>query len=105
MEAAGAVVDWKTRGKHSDKIAKYGQKATDAVENFGRGGSQRRQGPSRLRPVDLAADVEGRCNSCEDRSSQTVLQKGWDFALLEWQDLDVGDRHGLSAGLHACFDI
>lgn len=35
METAGAVADRKTRGKYTDKIAKYGQKATDAVENFG----------------------------------------------------------------------
>ena len=35
METAGAAVDRKTHGKYTDKIAKYGQKATDAVENFG----------------------------------------------------------------------
>lgn len=35
METTGAVVDRKTRGKYTDKIARYGQKATDAVENFG----------------------------------------------------------------------
>src|ERR1700733_7406445 len=35
METAGATVDRKTHGKYTDKIAKYGQKATDAVENFG----------------------------------------------------------------------
>jgi hypothetical protein len=34
METAGATVDQKTHGKYTDKIAKYGQKATDAVENF-----------------------------------------------------------------------
>jgi hypothetical protein len=34
METAGATVDRKTHGKYTDKIAKYGQKATDAVENF-----------------------------------------------------------------------
>lgn len=34
METAGAAVDRKTHGKYTDKIAKYGQKATDAVENF-----------------------------------------------------------------------
>ncbi|MGN6868064.1 MAG: antitoxin [Solirubrobacteraceae bacterium] len=35
METAGSVVDRKTHGKYTDKIAKYGKKATDAVENFG----------------------------------------------------------------------
>ncbi len=34
METAGTTVDRKTHGKYTDKIAKYGQKATDAVENF-----------------------------------------------------------------------
>jgi len=34
METAGAAVDRKTHGKYTDKISKYGQKATDAVENF-----------------------------------------------------------------------
>jgi MT0933-like antitoxin protein len=34
METAGSAVDRKTHGKYTDKIAKYGQKATDAVENF-----------------------------------------------------------------------
>jgi len=34
METAGAAADRKTHGKYTDKIAKYGQKATDAVENF-----------------------------------------------------------------------
>jgi len=34
METAGAAVDRKTHGKYTDKIAKYGQKATDAVETF-----------------------------------------------------------------------
>lgn len=34
METAGEAVDRKTHGKYTDKIAKYGQKATDAVENF-----------------------------------------------------------------------
>ncbi len=34
METAGAAVDRKTHGKYTDKIAKYGQKATDAVESF-----------------------------------------------------------------------
>jgi glycerate-2-kinase len=35
METAGATVDKKTHGKYTDKIAKYGQKASDAVEKFG----------------------------------------------------------------------
>jgi hypothetical protein len=39
METTGAAVDRKTRGKYTDKIAKYGQKATDAVENFSGQGS------------------------------------------------------------------
>lgn len=34
VETAGAAVDRKTHGKYTDKISKYGQKATDAVENF-----------------------------------------------------------------------
>ncbi len=39
METAGATVDQKTHGKYTDKIAKYGQKATDAVEKFSSEGS------------------------------------------------------------------
>lgn len=35
METAGATVDRKTHGKYTDKIAKYGQKAADAVEKAG----------------------------------------------------------------------
>lgn len=35
METAGAAVDRKTHGKYTDKIARYGQKASDAVESFG----------------------------------------------------------------------
>jgi hypothetical protein len=35
METAGAAVDKKTHGKYTDKIAKYGQKASNAVERFG----------------------------------------------------------------------
>lgn len=35
METAGSTVDRKTHGKYTDKIAKYGQKASDAVESFG----------------------------------------------------------------------
>ncbi|HTU84328.1 MAG TPA: antitoxin [Solirubrobacteraceae bacterium] len=38
MESAGAAVDQKTDGKYTDKIAKYGQKASDAVERFGDSG-------------------------------------------------------------------
>ena len=39
VETAGATVDQKTHGKYTDKIAKYGQKATDAVEKFSSEGS------------------------------------------------------------------
>jgi hypothetical protein len=39
METAGAAVDKKTHGKYTDKIAKYGQKASSAVEKFGDEGS------------------------------------------------------------------
>jgi MT0933-like antitoxin protein len=34
MESAGAAVDQKTHGKYTDKITRYGQKASDAVEKF-----------------------------------------------------------------------
>jgi MT0933-like antitoxin protein len=34
VESAGAVVDQKTHGKYSDKIVKFGQKASDAVEKL-----------------------------------------------------------------------
>ncbi|MGH2884731.1 MAG: antitoxin [Solirubrobacteraceae bacterium] len=39
METAGSAVDKKTHGKYTDKIAKYGQKASNAVENFSGQGS------------------------------------------------------------------
>ncbi len=35
VETASAAVDQKTHGKYTDKISKYGQKATTAVEKFG----------------------------------------------------------------------
>ena len=35
METSSAAVDQKTHGKYTDKISKYGQKATKAVEKFG----------------------------------------------------------------------
>lgn len=35
MDTASAAVDRKTHGKYTDKIFKYGQKATTAVEKFG----------------------------------------------------------------------
>jgi hypothetical protein len=34
METAGEAVDRKTHGKYTDKIVKYGEKASAAVENF-----------------------------------------------------------------------
>jgi hypothetical protein len=40
VETAGAAVDQKTHGKYSDKILKYGQKASNAVEKFGEQGSE-----------------------------------------------------------------
>jgi hypothetical protein len=43
VESAGAAVDQKTHGKYTDKISKYGQKATSAVERFG---NQASDGPS-----------------------------------------------------------
>jgi len=39
VETAGAAVDQKTHGKYTDKILKYGQKTTNAVEKFGEQGS------------------------------------------------------------------
>jgi len=35
VETASAAVDQKTHGKYTDKISKYGRKATTAVEKFG----------------------------------------------------------------------
>ena len=35
METTSAAVDQKTHGRYTDKISKYGQKATRAVEKFG----------------------------------------------------------------------
>jgi hypothetical protein len=37
MGVAASAVDKKTRGKHTAKIAKFGQKAADAVDKFGSG--------------------------------------------------------------------
>jgi hypothetical protein len=34
MDSAGTAVDQKTHGKYTDKIMKFGQKASDAVEKF-----------------------------------------------------------------------
>ncbi len=42
METASAAVDQKTHGKYTDKIVKYGQKATNAVEKFGNDASDER---------------------------------------------------------------
>jgi hypothetical protein len=35
--AVGVAADRKTRGKHTDKIAKFGQRASEAIERFGEG--------------------------------------------------------------------
>lgn len=35
VDAAGVVADRKTRGRHTDKIAKFGQKAGDAIDKLG----------------------------------------------------------------------
>jgi phage shock protein A len=57
METAGATVDQKTHGKYTDKIAKYGQKATDAVEKFSsEGSSESVERPDA--PAAEAGDVE-----------------------------------------------
>jgi phage shock protein A len=57
METAGATVDQKTHGKYTDKIAKYGQKATDAVEKFSsEGSSESVEQPDA--PAAEAGDVE-----------------------------------------------
>jgi antitoxin protein of toxin-antitoxin system len=40
VEAAGVAADQKTRGKHTAKIAKFGQKATDAIDKFAVDGEQ-----------------------------------------------------------------
>jgi hypothetical protein len=37
VEAASVAADRKTRGKHTDKIAKMGQKAGDAIDKFAAG--------------------------------------------------------------------
>jgi hypothetical protein len=37
VEAAGVAADQKTRGKHSATIAKYGRKASDAIEKIAAG--------------------------------------------------------------------
>jgi MT0933-like antitoxin protein len=34
METTGEAIDRKTHGKYTDKIAKYGQKASDAVDKL-----------------------------------------------------------------------
>jgi hypothetical protein len=35
VDAVGVAADRKTRGKHTDKIAKFGQKAGDAIDKMG----------------------------------------------------------------------
>ncbi len=35
VDAAGVAVDRKTKGKHTDKIAKFGEKAGDAIDKLG----------------------------------------------------------------------
>ena len=39
MGVAAAAVDKKTHGKHTAKIAKFGQKAVDAVDKFSESGT------------------------------------------------------------------
>jgi hypothetical protein len=57
MEASGAVVARKTRGNHSDKIAKSGEDWPPAER-----AARERAARAPRSPVDLASDVEGRCN-------------------------------------------
>jgi MT0933-like antitoxin protein len=40
VDAVGVAADRKTRGKHTDKIAKFGQKAGDAIDKMGGEGEQ-----------------------------------------------------------------
>jgi hypothetical protein len=40
VDAAGVVADRKTRGRHTAKIAKFGQKAGDAIDRMGGEGKQ-----------------------------------------------------------------
>jgi ABC-type transporter Mla subunit MlaD len=52
VDVAGAAADRKTRGKHSARIAKVGQKAGEAIDRFagdgdGDGGAAPRRTPSR----------------------------------------------------------
>jgi hypothetical protein len=57
VETAGAAVDRKTHRKYTEKIAKYGQKATDAVEKFSsEGSSESVEQPDA--PAAEAGDVE-----------------------------------------------
>jgi MT0933-like antitoxin protein len=40
VDAVGVAADRKTRGKHTAKIAKFGQKAGDAIDKMGGEGEQ-----------------------------------------------------------------
>ena len=50
VDAAGVVADRKTRGRHSAKIAKFGQKAGDAIDKLGGEEDQAAADASRLGP-------------------------------------------------------
>ena len=56
MGVAAAAVDKKTHGKHTAKIAKFGQKAVDKVDQFTEGAGQGGEAPAAHGAEDAAAE-------------------------------------------------
>ena len=67
VEAVSVAADRKTKGKHTDKIARMGQKATDALDRLGEddGEGRRRRAPAGQEPASFEAPSAG-----EDRLGQ-----------------------------------
>jgi hypothetical protein len=72
VEAVGVAADRKTKGRHTDKIARMGQKASDALDRLGSDESapgENAPGPSAPGPSAPAAPGEAP-SAGEDRLGQ-----------------------------------
>jgi hypothetical protein len=56
VDVAGVAADRKTRGRHSAKIAKFGQKAGDAIDRFASG---KEDAPASEEPRNPPPPAEG----------------------------------------------
>lgn len=68
VEAVGVAADRKTKGRHTDKIARMGQKASDALDRLGP--DDEAAGQARAAGQDPASSEEAAPSAGEDRLGQ-----------------------------------